>query len=64
MSLQDDIFDVQAALDGKPEAEAFEEICKALGRFEVKADSYGKMLHDLSIGLRAFRLIWDASWRG
>lgn len=27
MSIQDDIFDIEAALEGKPEAVAFERVC-------------------------------------
>ena len=35
MSLQDDVFDVAAALEGKPEAEAFDNITKRLWKYEA-----------------------------
>lgn len=55
MSIQDDVFDVQAALDGKPEAEAFERICEYLARIEKREDEAEQKLSQISAGLRALK---------
>lgn len=39
MSLQDDIFDVAAALEGTPEAKAFDSICETFFRWERERDA-------------------------
>ena len=57
MSLQDDIFDVQAALEGKPEAAIFERVSEALYEFEQEADTYRRLLVDMKTGIRAVRRI-------
>ena len=38
MSLQDKIFDVAAALEGKPEEESFDEICEYLNQLEASEE--------------------------
>ena len=57
MSLQDDIFDVQHALEGKPEAESFDRVYTALGQFEEDADNLRRLLNDMGAGIRAARII-------
>lgn len=39
MSLQDDIFDIEAALEGKPEADLFSRFVKRFGELEQRLDS-------------------------
>lgn len=58
MALQDDIFDVQAALKRrKSEAAAFERITSHLYAMEHSAESSDKVLKALAQGIRALRWI-------
>lgn len=43
MSLQDDIFDVVARLEGTPEAEQFDNIMKVFNELEQENDNYRKL---------------------
>lgn len=53
MGIQDDIFDVKAALKRRPEAPAFERICAHFFDLEVEADARGKIIDGLRDGLQA-----------
>ena len=45
MSIQDDIFDVEAALEGKPEAKAFDQLCAYIGELETEIDELKPKVH-------------------
>lgn len=51
MSLMDSVFDVRAALEGKPEAKLFEEIEETLWRWETEAQDAQRELHNLKRAL-------------
>lgn len=53
MSLQDDIFDVSAALEGKPEASALERIWQHLYAVEKREEEQRQTLADLRTGIGA-----------
>lgn len=57
MSLQDSIFDVRAALEGKPEQVLFDEIVQQMTIFEVERDLLRK---DLLV-VNAFRELLNRS---
>lgn len=61
MALQDDIFDVEEALKGKAEAEAFDRIQDHLNRVEVRNREMRAIIDGLQIGMKAFDLLkrWD-----
>ena len=40
MSIQDKIFDVESALEGKPEAKVFEELIEYIGKLESNLQYY------------------------
>lgn len=40
MSIQDKIFDVESALEGKPEAKLFEELIEYIGKLESNLQYY------------------------
>lgn len=40
MGIQDDIFDVASALEGKPEESTFDDICSYIGDIERELDMY------------------------
>lgn len=40
MGIQDDIFDVEHSLEGKPEAESFDKIHAYIGRLETELEEY------------------------
>lgn len=55
MSIQDDIFDVEHALEGKPEAESFDRIYQYLGKLERTIEAYQrfyKSATDLKIAIQ------------
>ena len=60
MGLQDDIFDVQAALENKPEAAAFDRIYTALAEFEGKADRYETQLIRIKQGAEVLKHLLQA----
>lgn len=57
MSLQDDIMDVEAALEGKPEAEQFDRVHQALADFETEILKCRKVINDLRNGAVALQAI-------
>ena len=57
MALQDDIFDIQAALHGKPEQRAFTRIVKHMNAAETLAGNQEKVLNALAGGIKALRWI-------
>lgn len=57
MSIQDDIFDVEAALEGKPEAEVFERLCSYLSAMEREVEIKQRILDQLRDGARAISKI-------
>lgn len=57
MALQDDIFDVQDALKGKPESKSFNRIIKHLNAIETNYETQEKVLSALGAGLRALNWI-------
>jgi hypothetical protein len=59
MSLQDDIFAVQHALEGKPEADACDRVCTALVYFEIEEERKRQLLNDLSTGMRALKVLFE-----
>lgn len=54
MSLQDDMFDVAAALEDKPEAAAFDRIMKQFNEYETENEGLNKVV---SVLRNAFQLI-------
>ena len=55
MSIQDDIFDVEHALEGKPEAESFDNIYTYLGDLERELEMYRSFYHaavDLKVAIQ------------
>jgi len=55
MSIQDDIFDVEHALEGKPEAESFDKIYTYLGDLERELEMYRAFYHaavDLKVAIQ------------
>jgi len=64
MSLQDDIFDVAHALEGKPEAVLFEEICTTFFKFEEQADQFSSELRQLKESLYVVGKYLNASQEG
>lgn len=61
MSLQDDIFDVQAALDGKPEAEPFERVYKAFCQLERENEIALQNEAKIKEAVRVIRALFDQS---
>ena len=57
MSLQDDIFDIEDALKGKPEAEGFRRIVRALANFEEENDNLEKVFAALKRGAEAVKYL-------
>lgn len=57
MSLQDDFFDVDSALEGKPEHEAFNRIWKRLCETEKQLEGAFSLVSAIANGLRALRKI-------
>lgn len=55
MSIQDSIFDVAAALKGKPEEELFDEILKALTYAEETSDHFCKNVVAIRGGIEAWK---------
>ena len=45
MSIQDDIFEVEHALEGKPEADSFDKIYTYLGNLERELEMYRLFYH-------------------
>ena len=45
MGIQDHIFDVEAALEGKPEADCFDKIHTYLGELERELELYRQFYH-------------------
>lgn len=40
MSIQDEIFDIEHALEDKPESESFDRLCKYIGDLEREIEMY------------------------
>lgn len=59
MSLQDDIWDCQDALEGTDQEEAFERVYKALAVFETRAEKAEKALERLRNGAYALRQLFE-----
>lgn len=57
MGVQDDIFDVRAALKNKAESPAFNRICAQLYRLEEEAETRGEILDGLRAGIKAVQMI-------
>lgn len=57
MSLQDDFFDVDSALEGKPERDAFNRIWKRLCETEKRLEGAFSLVSAVGRGLRALREI-------
>lgn len=57
MSLQDDIFDIQDALKGKPELKTFKKVMKFYSAMEAEHDNNLKILDAVSTGIRALKYI-------
>lgn len=57
MSIQDDLFDVQAALKRKPEARAFGRLTVYLGQLEMQLERQREILDGLRAGLKALELL-------
>lgn len=57
MSIQDKIFDVVAALDGKPEKELFSEIMNYYFGVERQLESLQDFVDDLRKGAKALNLL-------
>ena len=57
MSLQDKIFDVEAALEGKPEAKLFDEIITHLGELERDLEAVRGIANSLGEMKAAIRRI-------
>ena len=55
MSLQDDIFDIAAELEGKPESAAFERLLSRLNDAEEGEEAYYKLESRLLDGARLFK---------
>lgn len=60
MSIQDDIFDVRDMLEGKPEAKAFDRICRTFYRLEADSNHLTRLCKNLS----EVREILNARHRG
>lgn len=60
MSMQDNIFDVRAALEGKPERILFDEIAEYLGQLEAECMAYRKTWAQMRDGFKAVRRLLDA----
>lgn len=56
MSIQDDIFDVQHALECKPEAEAFERIYTALADLEREVYNLQRFRNSITDAARQIRM--------
>lgn len=55
MSIQDNIFDVEHALEGKPEVECFDNITTYLGDLEREIEMYRSFYHaavDLKVAIQ------------
>lgn len=55
MSIQDDIFDVEHALEGKPEADCFDRVHTYLGNLERELEAYRSFYlaaQDLSLAIK------------
>lgn len=55
MSIQDDIFDVEHSLEGKPESECFDRIHTYLGNLERELEAYKgfyRAAQDLSFAIK------------
>ena len=63
MSIQDDFIDVDSALEGKPEAEAFGRIWKALCRLEEFQENVTPLLVAIERGAKARQLLETGKWR-
>lgn len=63
MSLQDDIFDVQDALDGKPEREAFDRIMEGYNRLERFSEGIIPQLKAVEAGAFWLHSIQRGDWK-
>lgn len=63
MSLNDDFFDVDAALEGKPEAEAFARIWQALCRAEHFQECAVRSLDRIEKGALELKSIERGDWK-
>lgn len=57
MSIQDDIFDVEAALEGKPEAVIFERLMKYFTAIEQSEEDLRKDIDSIREGLKAINKV-------
>lgn len=55
MSIQDDIFDVEAALEGKPEEKSFDTIIRYLARLERELLIYNRVFFTKNEFMRALQ---------
>jgi hypothetical protein len=61
MGVQDYIFDVQSALEGKPEAEAFDKLVTYIGNLERANFTLNSVLQDIREGARALKSLMEDS---
>lgn len=63
MSIQDDFFDVDAKLEGTPEAESFDRIWTQMCRLEAFQEEIVKWLSDIERGAFRKHQIERGDWR-
>lgn len=60
MSIQDDIFDIQEALNKKPGlAKAFDNLCSYLGELEEAVETQQRTLTDIRKGAKAIKRLFN-----
>lgn len=58
MSIQDDIFDVGAALEGKPEAKQFADLMDYLSALEEQNRNAIRRLGEIESAVTVFKQLW------
>lgn len=61
MSIQDNIFDIQEALEGTPEEKIFEELCQYLYALEEDHSAQAEALENIRKGMNSLKHLLDTA---
>ena len=63
MGIQDKIFDIEAALEGKPEAELFDDLVRYMGKLEDFREKTTELLIAMERGRNAESIVYKGKWK-